>query len=58
MASLKYAIRAHHFASAILFFLAFDMALRLAIACYGLTVGLVYLALRMTRKRNLRYQLP
>ena len=45
----------HHILSLSLLVMAFDMAFGIALACYGLTIGLVYLTLRITNDRNIRY---
>jgi hypothetical protein len=52
---LKLLCKAHHVIYLALVTFTFDVAVGLALACYGATIGLIFFALRMTRDRNMRY---
>jgi hypothetical protein len=52
---LKLLCNAHHIFYLALVTFTFDMAIGLALACYGATIGLIVFTLRMTRDRNMRY---
>jgi hypothetical protein len=52
---LKLLCNAHHVFYLALVTFSFDVPVGLALACYGATIGLVLLALRMTHDRNMRY---
>lgn len=52
---LKLLCNAHHVFCLTLLIYTFDVAVGLALACYGATIGLVLFALRMTHDRNVRY---
>jgi hypothetical protein len=51
----KLLCNAHHVLYLALVTFTFDVAVGLALACYGATIGLIFFALRMTRDRNMRY---
>ena len=52
---LKLLCNAHHVFCLALVTFSFDVAVGLALACYGATIGLILFALRMTHDRNMRY---
>jgi hypothetical protein len=52
---LKLLCNGHHVICLALVVFTFDLAVGIALACYGATIGLILLALRMTHDRNMRY---
>lgn len=54
---LKLLCNAHQILCLALVIGTFDLAVGLALACYGITIGLVLVALRMTHDRNMRFSM-
>jgi hypothetical protein len=52
---LKLLCNTHHILCLALVVCAYNLAIGIALACYGATIGLVLLSLRLTRERNLRF---
>jgi hypothetical protein len=54
---VKLLCNAHHVFCLALVICTFDLAIGIALACYGLTIGLVLLTLRLTHNRNMEFTL-
>ena len=53
---LKLLFNAHHIICLALLVYTFDAVIGIALACYGLTIGFVVVAMRLSQERNLYYE--
>jgi hypothetical protein len=54
---LKLLLKAHHAIYLVLLMYTLDLALGIALTCYGVSIGIVLIALRTTHDRNMRFAL-